>query len=91
MTTSSSIVSIGSANQAAVTPREIFQRAILSGATAITISHNHPSGDTTPSEADVAVTKRLKECGLILGITVLDHVIVTDTSHYSLRETTDHW
>jgi len=86
-----SIVSVGAANQATIHPREIFQRAILAGAIAITIAHNHPSGELTPSDADIAVTNRIKEAGILLGITLLDHVIVTDSSQNSLRETTCLW
>ena len=86
-----SIVSVGAANQATIHPREIFQRAILAGAIAITIAHNHPSGELTPSDADLSVTKRIKESGSLLGIEVLDHVIVTDSSHNSLRESTCLW
>ncbi|MDZ4851105.1 MAG: JAB domain-containing protein [Pirellulaceae bacterium] len=86
-----SIISIGSANQATVHPREIFQRAVLIGAIAITIAHNHPSDSLTPSNQDIALTKSVKECGNILGIAILDHVIVSSTSHVSLRMTTDLW
>lgn len=81
-----STISIGTANSTLVHPREVFQRAILSGAVSLVVSHNHPSGDVTPSGADFEVTAKLKEAGLILCIPLLDHVIVTDASHYSLRE-----
>lgn len=86
-----SIVSIGSANQASVHPREVFQRAVLVGATAIAIAHNHPSGDVTPSNADREVTVKIRNAGKILGITVLDHVIITDTTQHSLREDSNLW
>ena len=86
-----SIVSVGGANQATIHAREIFQRAILAGAIAITIAHNHPSGELTPSDADLSVTKRIKESGNLLGIEVLDHVIVTDSWQNSLRESTCLW
>lgn len=81
-----SIVSIGSANYAPVTPREVFQRAVLVGAISLVIAHNHPSGSPTPSDDDRAVTKRLSEAGNLLGIKLLDHVIVTDRTHCSLRD-----
>lgn len=81
-----SIISIGSANVTVVHPREVFQRAVLTGAISIVISHNHPSGVITPSKEDLAITKRLKDAGDILGIAVLDHVIVTATAHHSIRE-----
>ena len=86
-----SIVSIGSANQASVHPREVFQRAVLVGATAIAIAHNHPSGDLSPSNADREVTVKIRDAGKILGITVLDHVIITDISQHSLREDSKLW
>jgi DNA repair protein RadC len=57
-------------------PREIFRAAILSGASKIILAHNHPSGDTTPSTADIAVTENLVDSGKLLGIKVVDHIIV---------------
>lgn len=84
------IVSIGSANFAQIHPREVFQRAFLVGATAIAIAHNHPSNSEHPSSEDINVTKRLIDVASLLGITLLDHVIVTDESCYSLREEKSH-
>jgi len=84
--TAYSVISIGTANMAPVAPREVFQRAILSGAIAIVVAHNHPSGSPYPSDDDRAVTKRLHESGNLLGIKLLDHVIVADASHYSFRD-----
>lgn len=81
-----SIVSIGSANYAPVSPREVFQRAILTGAVSIVLAHNHPSGSTIPSSDDRAVTIRLRECGELLGIKILDHVIVTNSEFHSMKE-----
>ena len=81
-----SIISIGTANMAPAAPREVFQRAILSGAIAIVVAHNHPSGSPHPSDDDRAVTRRLHESGNLLGIRLLDHVIVADVSHYSFSE-----
>lgn len=80
------VVSTGTANSSVVHPREVFQPAILAGAVQIVIAHNHPSGQTLPSQADRGVTKRLKEAGNILGIPILDHVIVTDDDFYSFSE-----
>lgn len=74
------LVSQGSLNQSLVTPRETFKSAILANAAAIILAHNHPTGDLTPSHEDIAITRRLKECGELIGIKILDHVIVdTDT------------
>ena len=85
-----SIVSIGSANYAPVAPREVFQRAVLTGAVAIVLAHNHPSGSTIPSSDDRAVTRRLREAGELLGIKILDHLIVTNLAFLSLKEE-DNW
>jgi len=81
-----SIVSIGTANASMVHPREVFQRAILAGAVSLIIAHNHPSGILTPSDEDHKVTQRLKVAADILGIKLLDHLIVSDVAHRSLRE-----
>ena len=78
-------VSIGSLNASIVHPREVFKFAIFSNASAIIIAHNHPSGNSCPSEDDKMVTERLKEVGQILGINVLDHIIIGD-GYYSFKE-----
>lgn len=78
---------IGSLNASIVMPREVFKSAILNNSASIIVSHQHPSQDVSPSREDIEVTKRLAECGLILGIEVLDHLIVNATSeYYSLKE-----
>lgn len=84
--TSINTVSIGSINTSIVHPREVFKTAILSNASSVILSHNHPSGDVTPSKEDVDITKRIKECGRILGIELLDHVIIGDDKYSSLKE-----
>ena len=76
-------VSVGSLNQAIVHPRELFKAAVASSAAAVILIHNHPSGDPTPSREDLAITKRLREAGEILGIKVLDHIIVGDETFTS--------
>jgi DNA repair protein RadC len=76
----------GTANSCPVHPREIFQPAILVGALAIVIGHNHPSGDSAPSAEDREITRRLKESASLLGIKLLDHVIVADDSAYFFSE-----
>ena len=78
-----SIISIGTANMSIVHPREVFQRAILAGAVSIVVAHN-PSGILTPSQEDIEVT-RLEKAGDILAIKMLDHVIVTNVAHHSIR------
>lgn len=78
-------VSIGSLNSTVVHPRELFKQAIKRSAASVILAHNHPSGDPTPSSEDLAVTKRLVEGGQLLGIEVLDHVIIGDQKHCSLK------
>ncbi len=80
------IVSIGTLNFSVVHPRELFKGALLSNSASIIVCHNHPSGDPGPSSEDIALTKRLKEAGDILGISLLDHLIFGDNSFVSLRE-----
>ena len=67
-------VSLGSLDKALVEPRDVFRPAITAGAASVVIVHNHPSGDPTPSENDVSLTKELCLCGKILDIEVLDHI-----------------
>lgn len=69
-----------------VRPREVFRQALLVGAPAIILFHNHPSGDPTPSREDLAITAQLREAGDLLGIRVLDHLIVGAEGFVSLRE-----
>jgi len=68
-------------------PREVFRAAVIGAAYGVVLMHNHPSGDPSPSEADIRMTKRLAESGRILGMEVLDHIIVGNDRHLSLRET----
>lgn len=72
------VVTVGTLDASLVHPREVFKPAFIEGSSSILLSHNHPSGDTTPSREDHAVTKRLTDVGLLLGITVLDHIIYGD-------------
>ena len=78
-------ISHGSVNASIVTPREVFQKALLANAVSIILMHNHPSGDCTASREDVEITKRLVEAGKIVGVEVLDHIIVGD-QYSSLKE-----
>jgi DNA repair protein RadC len=80
------LVSIGSLNQSIVHPREVFKTALLSNAAAIICVHQHPSGDSTPSSEDIAITRRLKEAGEIMGIKILDHIIIGDGQYLSFVE-----
>lgn len=79
-------VSVGTLNASLVHPREVFKKVILNNSSHVIVAHNHPSGDPTPSEDDILTTKRLVEAGKILGISVVDHIIVTQNNFNSLKE-----
>jgi DNA repair protein RadC len=70
------LISLGTLNSALVHPREVFRVAILDGAAAMILAHNHPSGDPTPSSEDIKITRQLVSAGEIMGIKVLDHVVL---------------
>ena len=80
------VVSKGTINSSMVHPREVFKIAIRESANAIIIAHNHPTGDPTPSQEDIEVTKRLSDVGKTIGIDLLDHIIVGSRGYRSLRE-----
>ncbi|MBS4199813.1 DNA repair protein RadC [Bacillus sp. FJAT-49732] len=77
---------IGSLNASIVHPREVFKEAIRRSAASIICLHNHPSGDPSPSREDIEVTKRLVECGKMIGIELLDHLIIGDKKYVSMKE-----
>lgn len=79
-------ISIGSLNGSIVHPREVFKEAIQLSAAQILIAHNHPSGSPEASPEDVALTRRLEEAARIIDIELLDHIIVTKDSYFSLKE-----
>lgn len=79
-------VSVGSLDASIVHPREVFSEAIKNKAASVIFAHNHPSGDTEPSENDLIITKRLIEAGKILGIEIIDHIIVTKNGFLSFKE-----
>ncbi len=78
-------ISVGSLDSSVVHPREVFKEAISASAASVIFAHNHPSGDPTPSEDDIELTKRLAQAGEIMGIDVLDHLIVGDDGYLSLK------
>jgi DNA repair protein RadC len=80
------IVSIGSMTLAIVHPREVFKPLILMNAGAWICAHNHPSGDPAPSQEDRVLTSRLRQGAELLGITLLDHLILTDARCYSFAD-----
>lgn len=79
-------LSMGSLNASIVHPREVFRAAIKCSSASIICAHNHPSGDPTPSPEDISLTARLLQAGEIIGIDVLDHLIIGDSSFVSLKE-----
>jgi DNA repair protein RadC len=80
------IISIGTLNMSVVHPREVFLPAVEFTAAAIILAHNHPSGDPTPSEEDLAITHQMVEAGRVMGIEVFDHLIIGDNSYISLQQ-----
>lgn len=79
-------ISIGSLEASIVTPRELFREAISANSASVIIAHNHPSGDPTPSQEDINVSKRLHQAGQLVGIDVLDHLVIGDGRWVSLKE-----
>ncbi len=79
-------ISIGSLDTNIVHPREVFKEAIAASASSVIFVHNHPSGDCTPSTDDIELTRRLFQAGKIIGIDVLDHIILSDHTHLSLKK-----
>jgi DNA repair protein RadC len=79
------LVSVGSLSASIVHPREVFQPAVATSAAGIIVAHNHPSGDPEPSPEDVAVTRRLRDAGELLGIDLLDHLVVAGRGYVSLK------
>ena len=79
-------VSHGTLNSSLVHPREVFKQAIKKSANKIILIHNHPSGNVEPANEDIHITDRLIECGKIIGIEVIDHIIIGDGIYYSFKE-----
>jgi DNA repair protein RadC len=82
------LVAIGTLNHAEIHPRETFRRAVIEGSDSILVAHNHPTGDVTPSDADIRTTTQLHKAGEILNIPLLDHIIfsATRSSFFSFKE-----
>jgi len=80
------MISRGTLNASLVHPREVFKGALLANANSIMVAHNHPSGNTEPSNADIKVTELLVKAGELLDVQVLDHLVVGDKGYYSFRE-----
>ena len=81
------VISIGTLTANLIHPREVFQPALMQGAVAVILVHNHPSGSTKPSRADIEATERLVAAGKIMGIDLLDHIIITKRGFASIPST----
>ncbi|MCR1822301.1 RadC family protein [Terrisporobacter muris] len=79
-------ISIGTLNSSLVHPREVFREAIRRSSNKIILLHNHPSGNAEPSKEDKSITNRLKDCGELMGIEVIDHIIIGDGVYFSFKE-----
>jgi DNA repair protein RadC len=79
-------VSIGTLDHSVVHPREVFKAAILSNASSLVLAHNHPSGESAPSEEDVRITRELQKAGELLDIPLMDHIVVGEASYASFME-----
>jgi DNA repair protein RadC len=80
------VVSIGLVDRTPVHPREVFADALVDRAAAIIVAHNHPAGSLEPSTADAEITNQLKAAGVILGISLLDHIIFNRSGYFSFLE-----
>lgn len=85
------IITIGTATETLAHPRDIFREVIRQGATRVVVAHNHPSGNVEPSPEDIALTRQLLAGAQFLGIPLLDHLILGNGNHLSLRQTTALW
>jgi DNA repair protein RadC len=81
-----SVLSVGTLDASLVHPREVFRAAADCRAAAVVLFHNHPSGDPSPSADDLALTRRLVDAGVLMGIEVLDHLVLADAKYYSFKE-----
>lgn len=80
------LLSSGSVNMSLISPREVFLEALRNDAVNVILIHNHPSGDPSPSEADIQSTKRVFDMGQLLDVLLLDHIIIGDNCYFSFRE-----
>ena len=80
------VISSGSVNSSIVSTRDIFYQSLKYGAVNIILLHNHPSGDPSPSREDIAVTKKVRDAGELIGIGLLDHIIIGDNCYFSMKQ-----
>lgn len=79
-------ISVGSTNYAFVSPKDILREALLKNAVMLVLLHNHPSGDPTPSNEDILITERMRECAKMLDLMLVDHIIIGDNYYFSFKE-----
>jgi len=79
-------LSVGTVNTTILSPRELYVEALRFGAVYIILVHNHPSGDPSPSKEDIEITRKIVECGKLMEISLLDHIIIGNKKYYSMRE-----
>jgi len=80
------VISIGTLNASLVHPREVFEPAVSLHAASLIVAHNHPSGDLKPSDDDISTTSRLVEAGKLVGISVVDHLVISSDNYLSFKE-----
>ncbi|NNF07945.1 MAG: DNA repair protein RadC [Candidatus Eisenbacteria bacterium] len=80
------VISVGSLSTTVVHPREVFVPAIVTRSASLVVAHNHPSGNPEPSDDDIRLTRRLVQCGEILGLPIVDHLIIGHRGFFSFRE-----
>jgi len=80
------LISLGTLNETLVSPKEVYRTALIKNCASIILVHNHPSQDPTPSQADLEVTKKLKEAGKMIEVNLIDHLIYTNNGYQSLKE-----
>lgn len=79
-------LSHGTVNSSLITPREVYMKALLCGASTIVLAHNHPSGDPTPSELDISTMEKIKSAGEVLSVPLMDFIVCGDNCYYSAKE-----
>lgn len=84
------LITKGILNRTIIHPREVFRQAISDNSASVILIHNHPSGNTDPSDEDKAVTQRLVDAGELIGINVLDHIIISKSDYFSFAESEEH-